>query len=453
MKLFSIVKHGSQLLMTILLVGCATAPTSTNYFSHARFTVIDSNEYQQTTAQSDAEIANLTAQLGSQINNSDYTTMVIQSAVQTFADRPYRITGYQGEGNWCPINYTQHTCAHIRQDPIYRTNSFVCNSFVQTTLALVGAQNLAQYQKNILSINYGAAGEPPSHIHFYNRNNFISADFNPVNERNGLLKDATGVGNFAHEVHYTSAVINRRGWFRTQGSGEFSRGDVRVLNSADGLAMAERLANNYPDSYHFFKPEQVRIDYLPKEIFVYKAAQRDHTIYLPRTDLINQLPTPSVIEFIQNDHTWFEGGVPIEVAIHSGINVSHLGFLYRQNFANQQLIYRAIHCMHQANGRTCTVTPVYCQQPQGCSIVMLAHATDSYPKGFYYYTDSQGNYYCTARHPMFGNYTTCNRVVAIPFADYLLMNQYGHYRYLDRRSFLGIHLEQIQNVQIWRKFF
>ncbi|WP_267257006.1 DUF1460 domain-containing protein [Coxiella endosymbiont of Ornithodoros maritimus] len=46
----------------------------------------------------------------------------------------------------------QTGCAHIQQDPLYRTDQFDCQTWVQTALALINVRNINDYEKNILAI-------------------------------------------------------------------------------------------------------------------------------------------------------------------------------------------------------------------------------------------------------------------------------------------------------------
>src|SRR3990167_4033109 len=58
--------------------------------------------------------------------------------------------------------------ATIDKGPLYRTDAFDCFSFVSTVLAMAKAQNLSQFQQNILEIRY--SNSTPT---FNTRNHFI----------------------------------------------------------------------------------------------------------------------------------------------------------------------------------------------------------------------------------------------------------------------------------------
>lgn len=414
--------------------------TSENY------TLISADVYHQVVKQSEKDIQRLTALLKPYQGQPNYVDHLVSLSTKYFMNRPYCAAGIEGEGDWCPGDISRHGCSHLQQDPIYRTDAFVCNTFVQTVLALVDAKNSDDFNHNILRIRYGAAHEPSSSIHYYNRNNFISADFNPVNEKNGLLRDATREGVFAPYVKQTSAIIDRQEWFRHQMQPATIKNTVHVLSEKNGSAMVQRAQQNYPEPFHHFLPEKVTIDYIPKEILTQKIKSKDsHVGYEANEKFINQLPTPSVIEIVRDVHQWKVGGKPITEVIGSGINVSHLGLIYRQHFKQGEIIYQNIRCTNVNEKKVCTVSPVICHQRGGCTKIMFAHATEAYPNGYYYYCDSHHHYHCDATPPKGVSAVACNRVISMPLGDYLTTYRYGKYAYLDEPSFLGIHVEKIRD--------
>jgi len=349
-------------------------------------------------------------------------------------DRPYQLSHAEGEGDWC--NLTERHCPHIQQDPIYRTDVFDCQTLVQNILAFIRAKNINDYEKNILQIAYGAAGEATESIHFYNRNNFTSGDFNPVNQRTGLLVDVTAQGVFAHHTQQTQARIDRSVWFAKQASIGNINKNVRVIQSRDGNEMVKRFSHQYPNAFHVFKPELVTIRYIPKEYLIKSIKNPDGKIsYQPDQHLIQQLPTPSVIEIVRNVKKWRVHNIPIKDLIGTELNVSHMGLLYHQHFATHALIYQKIICANEGNQKICNVIPILCEQANGCDETLFLHATDAYPQGYYYFKDAQNHYYCRAQKPPPGiRYTTCNRVMALPIGDYLTAYQYGKYIYMIRPS-------------------
>ena len=378
------------------------------------------------------------------ITAPNYLNTLIKKAGGYFINKhiPYSTAGVQGEGDWCSAN--KRGCGfHVKQDLVYRTDHFDCNTFVQTVLALIDAKNLRQYHKNILRINYGIATMrypyrfKPTTIAYYNRNNFMSGDLNPVNQRSGLFWDATSLGPFASMFQLTHAKIDRASWFAHQAS---LKGSVRVLPRYKKLGA--KLVAYFQRHYgQFYSPEQVYIDYIPKSVL----ARQTGNNYVPNTELINQIPAPAVIEIIRDDSKWTVNGVPIQTLLHSGINVSHVAFIYRQHFNLHDIIYQKTTCQNTQGTKTCTVTPVFCTQSKGCLRTMMLAATDAYPNQFIWSLNRKtGCYSCSATVPHGATQlTTCNRVMAMPLGAYLTRYMYGIYRYMIDPSILGIHVEAL----------
>lgn len=428
----------------LFMMGFFWVVATTAIGNEASYTSIDVNQYAATVKQSEQDIIHLLNQFKCYHPKSATLETRLSLAIQYFKDRPYGAVGVEGEGDWCAGDITRHSCLHIQQDPIYRTDVFVCNTLVQTVLALIHANTLADFNRNIIAIRYGAAHEPPTQIHYYNRNHFMSADFNPVNQKNGFLRDVTGQGDLAPYVKQISAVIDRQSWFDHHLQPKNIKTTLRVLSSQNGEAMVARASDHYPAKFHHFLPEKITMDYLPKSIFVKKISINGVTRYQVNMALLNQLPTPSVIEIVRDAKRWKVGNQCIADVIGTELNVSHLGLLYRKHFKFNEVIYDKISCMKQAGKKICRVTPVICRQVKGCTSLLFAHAGDPYPDGYFYYRDQRGNYHCDANMPdgVFG--TPCNRVMSMPFGDYLLSYQYGKYTFLEETSILGIHVEKIQ---------
>lgn len=402
------------------------------------FTVIPYN-YNVVVAASRRDMQGLLAQI---VNVSDLNEKILQAG-NYFIDKPYGASGAEGEGDWC--NLTMRGCAHIQQDPIYRTDQFNCTTLVETLLAAVNSKNINEFEQNILKVEYGAASEGSNSIHYYNRNNFTSGDFNPINQANGFLTDVTDTTHFPGIINSTSDNVTRQTWLEFQQKPEAIKNNVRVINAADGQAMYQLFANDYPAQFHNFQPEKVTINYIPKANLINKIIVNQQTTYVPNQELINKIPTPAVIEIVRDVKKWNIGGKNIKDIIGSELNVSHMGLLYHQNFKKGEVIYQSINYSKDAAGnKVCTVTPKTCNKTQGCYEVMFLNATDAYPNGYYYYKDDNGNYHCTAAKPS-GNltYTACNRVMALPLGDYLTSYQYNNYSYMDNPSIVGINIQKI----------
>ncbi|WP_267257007.1 N-acetylmuramoyl-L-alanine amidase-like domain-containing protein [Coxiella endosymbiont of Ornithodoros maritimus] len=300
--------------------------------------------------------------------------------------------------------------------------------------------------KKIFSLS-NTARHIPIAIRYYNRNNFISSDFNPVNQASGLLKDVTNKGVFSSYARKTSALINRQKWFAYQVKPNLIGENVRIIRNADGLAMYHRFKNKYPTPFHTFSPEIVSVAYVPKETFVKKSVDSKGTVhYQPNLKLINQIPTLSVIEIIRDVKQWTMNKKNIKDVIGSELNVSHLGLLYRDHFSYGSTIFKKITCSkNKAANKVRSVTPQICSKKTGCVETLFLHATEAYLDG-YYYQDAQSHCQYTAKKPAVGTpYSTCNRLLALPLGDYLTTYQYDHYVYLENPAIFGINIKKISN--------
>lgn len=412
---------------------------SSNSYGASNFTVINEYSYPAVVAQSRLDIMSLINQLKPYQKTSNYLDQVVVQATYFFMNRPYVGLGAEGEGDWSPYDFTQRGYPHIQQDPVYRTDSFVCNTFVQTVLALLHANNLNDFEKSYLTISYGAAGIAPSNIFFYNRNNFTSVDFNPVNQGSGLLQDVTGSGIFSHYVKTNTTMIDRQAWFNQKFSSEMISKSVRVLQASDGPAMVLRAQNNYPQPFHQFQVVKSSLTYIPKNVLVSaKYSSNGEVIYQANESLIQKLPTPAVLEIVRDPKRWTVSGKLVADAQGTNIDVSHLGFIYKAYFEQNQFMYQHVSCQNVNGQKICTNKPIYCQQAGGCTRIMFNHATDAYSMGCFYTNQDKK--------------VACNRVTSLPLGDYLTSFNWGHYIYMEDDSLLGIHVEKINNIVPWRNF-
>lgn len=406
--------------MVILL--CLTiAPTALS--NEDNFTLISEYDYLAVQQQADNDIQHLIDFLKPHQNTTNYLHTVVITAMNYFQGRPYLRIGAQGEGDWCEGAMTHRCCLHIQQDPIYRTDSFVCNTLVQTILALINANNIEEYRKNILSINYGSANEPPSHIHLYNRNHFTSIDFNPINQKNGLLKDVTDQGVFKKLFRLNKTLIDKQSWFDNKMQAPMLKKTVRLLLTKNSDVILKR-THQYPAPFHKFYPKLVTLKYIPKSSLFNKIRKGNEIIYEPKEAIINQLPTPSVVEIVRDSRQWRVNNQLVEKLQGSANDVSHVGFIHREYFKYHQMIYYQFNFERNGGQNIITKIPIFCEKKEGCTRIMFDHATDIFP----------------------------NHVLSIPLQDYLTSYRYGHYVYMDDPSLLGIHVEKIMNTTLHTHF-
>lgn len=404
------------------------------------YLVINAKNYKNTVVDTREKITILLEQLNSQQNLS--ADAKVAWITQQLLNIPYIESNGMGEGDWQPRSSVYKGGAlHVKQNPVYRLDGLNCQTFVQIVMALFHSRNINQFDKNILKISYGAAGNPDGEIvRFYNRNNFIDGDFNPVNQRNGWLTDVTREGTLARYAKPIEATITRQKWFAKQLQNP--EANVQVLDAEYGPAMAKRFKNVYARlPFPNFDSEQITLHYIPKQLI---ALRQSDGSFLPNQTLLDKIPTPAVMEIVRDIKKWKLYGVKMKDIIGSELTVSHMGLLYRQRFNQGDVIYDKTSCQWDyQNRKVCSVTPVICKK-ETCNELMYAHATDAYPKSYYWYQTADGHSVCTPRLPSAGTpYTRCNRVVAMPLYAYFTDYQLGSHWNMDMPSLLGVHIEQL----------
>lgn len=407
---------------------------------HRPYTLLDSDEYQRIFSQTRGKISAIIKRLRASrdLDRNAQTALIAKE----LADIPYLYSNGMGEGDWKSQSQVyQSGSLHINQNPLYRLDGLNCQTFVQIAMALLYSDNLHQFDTNILKIAYGAAGNPDGEIvHYYNRNNFIEADFNPVNQRNGWLSDVTRNGPLSTYAKTIEATVTRQKWFSRQLQNAADH--VQVLRESAGPLMAKRFKRVYASlDFPRFDAERIRLSYIPKE---WIALPQTDGSYRPNLSLLAKIPTPAVLEIVRDPDKWNIYGVKIKDIIGSELTVSHLGLLYRQSFDKGELIYRKTSCqMNSAEKKVCRVMPVTCQKKK-CTELMYAHATDTFPVGYFWYQKSPGQYVCSPQPPARNIvYTRCNRVVAMPLYDYLTDYQAGEHWNMRLRSLIGVHIEKL----------
>lgn len=403
-----------------------------------QFTVLNMDDYRYSVLMARSQIRHILSLLhNTSVQNKDEK---IAFLAHHFFDIPYAYDDAMGEGDWQAdsLNYKPGD-VHIIQDPVYRVDRMDCQTFVQVMMALYHATELRQFEKNLIHVAYGAAGNPSNEfVRYYNRNNFIDGDFNPVNQKNGWLKDVTAVGPLSAYAEKTKVILSRLNWFFQQQ--QHMPDYVRVLREDDGSKMVERFIDVYPRLYFpNFASERITIAYLPKNTLALKQSNGD---YKENEKIFKQIPTPAIVEIVRDAKKWNINGKNIKELIGTETSISHLGIAYRKIFKQGELIYNKITCSYQDSQRQCDVKPIYCKE-KSCPELMFLQATDSYPPSFYLYHNDQ-HLLCSAEPPAHNKrITMCNRVIELPLFDYLTDYQYGWYRIMQDNSILGLHIEKM----------
>lgn len=213
-----------------------------------------------------------------------------------FLGRPY-LLGALGEGSEGSYD----------QSPLYRTDAFDCETFVDTVLALALANHSDQFKRRINQIRYDKA-----QISFIHRNHFTCLDWNINNQRLGVLKDITRTfKNKNHQpvAQIARALIDKPAWYQHK-----STRDIRINH----LSAAEKL--NRLDA---LKREGNQLLSGTSEIpYIPLTALFDHD-GKPDQFLFNQIPNGAIIEIIRPNWN-------LSQTIGTHLNVSHLGFAIRE---------------------------------------------------------------------------------------------------------------------------
>lgn len=214
-----------------------------------------------------------------------------------FVGKPY-LLGALGEG--IDGDYDQF--------PLYRTDAFDCETYVDTVLAIALAKNARQFQHCINRVRYHEG-----HVSFIHRNHFTCLDWNKNNQQQGFVNDITTRFQDKHKqpvAKFAQATINKPGWYQ-----HMTTKNIRV-NNIDRTEQVKRLQSLQ------HKGNQLRITnstipYIPFSALFDKNGKANHYLF-------NQIPNGAIIEIIRPN--W---NLNKEIGTH--LNVSHLGFAFWKN--------------------------------------------------------------------------------------------------------------------------
>lgn len=211
-----------------------------------------------------------------------------------FLGQPYQL-GALGEG----------PTARFDKDPLYRTDAFDCMTYVSTVVAMVEANDLEQFKKAMLAIQYSN-----SKAHYETRNHFTSVDWNLNNEKKGYLKDITKE-LFPKSYQIATAAINKSNWYA-----KLSASNIKQFTSLT----SEQTQKLLTELHALGKKTPIQISRLA---------------YVPLTALFNKDGKPKFMEFDK-----IPSDVVIEIVrpnwnlknlIGTNLNVSHMGLGIRIN--------------------------------------------------------------------------------------------------------------------------
>ena len=252
------------------------------------------------------------SQLYRSMNNKlmiDMSTRITTISAQ-FLGKPY-LLGALGEG----------AAGDYDQSPLYRTDAFDCETYVDTVVALALTHNPEQFKRRINQIRYHEG-----HVSYVDRNHFTCLDWNLNNQHQGFLKDITTT--FKNEHHQTvakfaRAFIDKPAWYKHK-----STNDIR-MNNMGLAAKLNRLESLKREGSHLPRASSV-IPYLPLTALFNSAGKANKYLF-------NQIPNAAIIEIIRPN--W-----DLTQTIGTHMNVSHLGFAI---WERGTLFYREASSTHQ----------------------------------------------------------------------------------------------------------
>lgn len=219
----------------------------------------------------------------------------IQYFSQQFLDKPYTWTTL-GEGK----------AAQYDQAPLYRFDTFDCQTYVETVLALSLADSATTFKPCINRIRY-ANGK----IGYIQRHHFTSPDWNEFNQQQGLLKDITTTFRDSRHhaiAHYADTLIEPAKWIQHFQSDKIRLCHAKSQESTTRLKQLKELSKALP-------VKSSHIAYLPIERLTAKNTDSQF--------ILDQIPNGAIIEIVRPN--W-----DLTQAIGTHLNVSHIGFAIRE---------------------------------------------------------------------------------------------------------------------------
>lgn len=222
--------------------------------------------------------------------NSSMTERINWFSAQ-FIGTPY-VLGALGEG----------PNARYDQFPRYRTDSFDCDTYVNTVLSLALANSVSSF-KECMRYNRYKDGKS----NYIQRNHFTSIDWNKNNQSRGVLKDITLTFKNEHNQSvalYAYALINKPGWY------EYKTSDTIRLQHGTEQEKNERLTELKGKGMKL-EITPSNLPYIPLTALFADGAANKH--------LFSQIPNGAIVEIVRPNWNLHE-------KIGTNLNISHLGF-------------------------------------------------------------------------------------------------------------------------------
>lgn len=238
---------------------------------------------------------------------------------QLFLNKPYEGNAL-GEG----------AGAFYDQGPVYRTDAFDCETYVDTVVALALASDLNHFKQCIKHIRYENGD-----VSFIKRNHFASLDWNQNNQRSGVFQDiTTSLMNQKGEpaALFAKTLINKPEWYK-----QLDKDRIR-LPQASPEEQIKQLHALRRESKHL-KAQRVSTPYIPLTALFDKQGT-------PNQALFDQIPDGAIVEIIRPNWN-------LVTRIGTRLNVSHMGFVFRKNgelrFRHASLLKKKVSDMSLVN--------------------------------------------------------------------------------------------------------
>lgn len=227
----------------------------------------------------------------------------LETISDRFMNHPYRL-GALGEGEDAPYD----------QSPLYRTDSFDCETFVDTVLAIALSNNVDEFKQCIRKVRYWQG-----QAKFTTRNHFTDLDWNKNNQQQRYLNDITLDLKDAHNqpvALIATAIIDKPSWYR-----HLTTANIKLHHPNPG-EQKQRLLELQQQGSQLPVTEST-IPYIPLTTLFFQDGR-------PNKALFAQIPNAAIIEIIRPN--W-----DLRSQIGTCLNVSHLGFVF---WKNGELLFR-----------------------------------------------------------------------------------------------------------------
>lgn len=202
----------------------------------------------------------------------------------------------------------------FNQEPLYRFDSFDCETYVNTVLALALTQSklskldfspsgstLTDFQDKVRKIAY-----VDGKISFYTRTHFPDADWVPNNLKNNFIKEITAQVGGKSNIAIAQVLLNRKKWYESLGINRIKIANLSPAQRATKLQTLQLHAKQETN-------QLATIAYIPLEKFFPKQN-------FINSSLFRKIPNGAIVLFVEHNPDTVK-------AIGTAINISHMGFI------------------------------------------------------------------------------------------------------------------------------